>query len=52
MSVFDHIKQAMDNGGTEALMIAWLATCLIITWFFAVPIVIAESIKKRKEKKK
>lgn len=52
MSVFEHIKQTMNNGGYEVLMLAWLGTALIITWFYAVPILIKEYIKKRKENKK
>lgn len=52
MSVFDHIKQAMENGGFKILMFSWLATALIITWFYAVPIAIKEMITKQKEKKR
>lgn len=45
MSVFEHIKQAMESGGFKILMYAWLCTALIITWFYAVPIVIKEMLK-------
>lgn len=51
MSVFEHIKQAMESGGYEVLFYAWLITALIISWFFAIPLGIKETIKRIKERK-